>query len=167
MLEAGQLSLQKQPLSLASLVQETLEQWRPQLRNADMQLDLSVPADDLSCEVRGDPLRMRQIISNLVSNAMRHAASGHWLGVEVRPVEDDARKLWVELQICDAGPGLPQELRAHPFQRFALAPGKRRREGSGLGLSIVRALTESQGGNVTTDTAPRGGTRFTLRFPRA
>ena len=58
---------------------------------------------------------------------------------------------WVEMSICDAGPGLPKELLAHPFQRFALAPGKRRREGSGLGLSIVRVLTEAQGGNVTAD----------------
>ncbi len=81
--------------------------------------------------------------------------------------EDAEDNGWVQLEISDAGPGLPQELRAHPFQRFAQAPGKRRREGSGLGLSIVRALTESQGGTVHTDTSPRGGTRFTLRFPRA
>ena len=69
-------------------------------------------------------------------------------------------------RISDAGPGLPSELRAHPFQRFAQVPGKRRREGSGLGLSIVKALTLSQGGSVEADDSERGGARFTLRFPR-
>ena len=81
--------------------------------------------------------------------------------------EDAEDNGWVQLEISDAGPGLPQELRAHPFQRFAQAPGKRRREGSGLGLSIVRVLTEAQGGRVQTSASPRGGARFTLQFARA
>ncbi len=63
-------------------------------------------------------------------------------------------------------PGLAAEVQAHPFQRFVQAPGKRRREGSGLGLSIVKALVTSQGGTVSTGVSERGGALFTVRFPR-
>ncbi|WP_395024485.1 sensor histidine kinase [Comamonas odontotermitis] len=167
MAEADQLSLEHERLNLGLLVADTLAQLQPQLQAAGMALELVLNAEDAAGDIRADPVRMRQIISNLVSNALRYGASGHWLGVSVCPVMDERGDSWVEMSICDAGPGLPKELLAHPFQRFALAPGKRRREGSGLGLSIVRVLTEAQGGNVTADVSPRGGARFTLRFARA
>ncbi|QNP47215.1 sensor histidine kinase [Diaphorobacter aerolatus] len=168
MAEAGQISLQKQRLSLGDLVSEALAQMQPQLQAAAMEVELSLPLDESEGDVRADPDRMRQIIFNLVSNAVRHASSGHWLGVSVRSLHEHATgEAWVELAISDAGPGLPKEIIAHPFQRFALAPGKRRREGSGLGLSIVRALTELQGGTVATHPSDRGGTCFILRFAHA
>ena len=166
--DAGQLSLQKQRIDLTLLVAETLDQLHPQLQQHGMQLDLSLPGptDEGMTDIRADADRMRQILSNLVSNAMRHAASGAWLGVALTVESDIEGRAWTVLRISDAGPGLPSELRAHPFQRFAQVPGKRRREGSGLGLSIVKALTLSQGGSVEADDSERGGARFTLRFPR-
>jgi two-component system, OmpR family, sensor histidine kinase AdeS len=168
MADAGQLSLQKQRMDLTLLVAETLDQLHPQLQQHGMQLDLSLPGptDEGMTDIRADADRMRQILSNLVSNAMRHAASGAWLGVALTVESDIEGRAWTVLRISDAGPGLPSELRAHPFQRFAQVPGKRRREGSGLGLSIVKALTLSQGGSVEADDSERGGARFTLRFPR-
>lgn len=169
MADAGQLSLQKQRLDLAELVAETLDHLHPQLQQHGMRLEMGLPApsDIGAADVRADADRMRQILSNLVSNAMRHAASGQWLGVQLTLETDAAGHLQVVLRISDAGPGLPSELRAHPFQRFAQAPGKRRREGSGLGLSIVKALTVSQGGSVEAGDSEQGGTCFTLRFPAA
>lgn len=167
MADAGHISLQKQRVNLGCIVSETLSQLQPQLQAAGMEVELSLPLEEEDGDIRADPDRMRQILSNLISNAIRHAASGHWIGVGVRPYTHDEGEPWVELTVSDAGPGLPPELRAHPFQRFAMAPGKRRREGSGLGLSIVRALTEAQGGKVEPGISPRGGTQFTLRFARA
>ncbi|GGH67043.1 two-component sensor histidine kinase [Comamonas phosphati] len=169
MADAGHLSLQKRPLDLAALVGEVVDQLHPQLQKLGMQLSLSLPvqAGDGMTEIRADADRMRQIIFNLISNAMRHAGGGHWLGVEVATETDAQLEQWVVLRISDAGPGLPAELQNHPFQRFAQAPGKRRREGSGLGLSIVKALTVSQGGSVHADRSERGGARFNLRFPRS
>lgn len=169
MADAGQLSLRKQRLDLAELVADTLDQLQPQLHQHGMHLELSLPAPTEVglADIRADTDRMRQILSNLISNAMRHAASGHWLGVRLTLETDAQGQATVVLRISDAGPGLPSELRAHPFQRFAQAPGKRRREGSGLGLSIVKALTVSQGGTVEADDSERGGTCFTLRFPQA
>ena len=102
--------------------------------------------------------------SSATPSAMRPAA--HGLGVALTVESDIEGRAWAVLRISDAGPGLPSELRSHPFQRFAQVPGKRRREGSGLGLSIVKALTVSQGGSVEADESEQGGARFTLRFPR-
>ena len=171
--DAGQISLQKQRLNLAALVAEVLEQLQPQLQMAGMQAQLSQPPEEHDSDIRADPDRMRQIIVNLVSNAIRHARDGHWVGLSIAcvagPAGNDAQDPgpWVQLQVDDAGPGLPHELRAHPFQRFAQAPGRRRRDGSGLGLSIVRVLTEAQGGQVQAGSSARGGARFTLRFAQA
>lgn len=169
MADAGQLSLQKRRLDLAALVGDVVEQLRPQLQQHGMQLSLSLPvqAGDGTTDIRADADRMRQIVSNLISNALRHASSGRWLGVAVEACTDAEGEGWVTLRVEDAGPGLPGELLAHPFQRFAQAPGRRRREGSGLGLSIVKALTLSQGGTVEAGVGERGGASFTVRFARA
>jgi signal transduction histidine kinase len=169
MADAGQLSLQKRPLDLVALVGEVVDQLHPQFQEQGMQLSLTLPVQEGSgaTQIRADADRMRQIIFNLISNAMRHAGGGRWLGVEVETETDAQLGQWVVLRISDAGPGLPAELQSHPFQRFAQAPGKRRREGSGLGLSIVKALTVLQGGAVHADSSERGGARFTLRFPKA
>jgi len=165
--DAGQLSLHPQRIDLNALVPQVLEPLRPQLHESGMELDLSLPLEEGLADIRADGDRMRQIVSNLVNNALRHAAQGRWLGVRVDAEQDAQGRAWVVLRISDAGPGLPPELRQQPFQRFARAPGKRRREGSGLGLSIVRALTEAQGGTVWLEASERGGTCFALRFPRA
>ena len=167
MADADQLSLHMQRLDLNALVTEVLQQLRPQLQEAGMTLDLALPLEEGLADIRADSDRMRQVISNLVGNAMRHAAQGAWLGVQVGAEETADGRTWILLVIDDAGPGLPAEVRDQPFQRFAQVPGKRRREGSGLGLSIVRALTEAQGGSVRLGVSKRGGARFTLRFAQA
>lgn len=168
MADAGQLSLNRQRLDLAALVGDVVERIHPQLQVHDMELNLSLPVElgDGAADIRADADRMQQIIHNLIGNVLRHASEGRWLGVSVEVENPGQAETQVVLRISDAGAGLPAELR-DPFQRFAQAPGKRRREGSGLGLSIVKALTTSQGGTVDADTSERGGTRFTLRFPQA
>ena len=165
---AGQLSLRKERIDLATLVGEVVEELHPQLQKFDMALSLDLPMQDGdgSTDIRADADRLRQITTNLIGNVLRHASSGHWLGIQVHTESDQQGQHWVTLSVSDAGPGLDADLQAHPFQRFAQAPGKRRREGSGLGLSIVKALVTSQGGNVSAGTSDRGGARFTVRFPR-
>mgnify|MGYP003734609419 CR=1 FL=1 len=142
-----------------------LAQLQPQLQAAGMQLTLTLPAHEEDSDIRADPDRVRQIVTNLVSNAIRHAGSGHWLGISVVCTLDEAGERCVELLVDDAGPGLPQEIKAHPFQRFAQLPGKRRREGSGLGLSIAQKIAEAHGGTLTlTDNVPHGCI-FTFTLP--
>lgn len=168
MADAGQLSLRRERLDLATLVGEVVDELRPQLQQSAMALSMDLPMQDGdgSTDIRADTDRLRQIITNLISNVLRHASSGRWLGITVQTIPDSQGQPWVTLEISDAGPGLAGDLQAHPFQRFAQPPGKRRREGSGLGLSIVKALVTSQGGTVSTGVSERGGALFTVRFPR-
>lgn len=105
MAEAGEMSLRKERLSLGALVRESLQELQPQLQHAQMVLSQVLPEDDAVSTIRADPLRMRQIIANLVGNAVRHAASGHWLEVEVRNLRDAQGHIWIEPagQRCRAG----------------------------------------------------------------
>lgn len=168
MADAGQLSLRKERIDLATLVGNVVEELHPQLQKQDMTLSLDLPMQegDGSTDIRADTDRLRQITTNLISNVLRHASSGRWLGIRVSTVKDLHEQPWVTLEVSDAGPGLAIDMQDRPFQRFAQVPGKRRREGSGLGLSIVKALVISQGGTVSTGTSERGGALFTVRFPR-
>ena len=168
MADAGQLSLRKERIDLAALVGDVVEDLHPQLQKLDMALSLDLPMQDGdgSTDIKADTDRLRQITTNLISNVLRHASSGHWLSIRVHASSDHQNQSWVILEVGDAGPGLADEVQAHPFQRFVQAPGKRRREGSGLGLSIVKALVTSQGGTVSTGISERGGALFTVRFPR-
>ena len=168
MADAGQLSLRRERIDLATLVGEVVDELRPQLQHSQMALSLELPMQDGNggTDIRADADRLRQITTNLINNALRHASSGHWLGVKVQTTQDAQGETWVKLDISDAGPGLAVDLQDRPFQRFAQVPGKRRREGSGLGLSIVKALVTSQGGTVSTGPSERGGALFTVQFPR-
>ena len=167
MADAGQLSLRKERVDLATLVSNVVDELRPHMQKQDMAVSLDLPMldGDDSTDIRADADRLRQITSNLISNVLRHASSGRWLGVKVHTQSDEQGTPWVLLEVSDAGPGLADDLRSHPFQRFAQLPGKRRREGSGLGLSIVHALVVSQGGTVDASRSERGGAQFTVRFP--
>lgn len=173
MADAGQLSLVKRRVDMIALVSDIIPHYQPQLDANQMVLELDLPTldEDASeqdwADIKADPDRMRQIISNLISNAVRHASQGGWLGMQLRRENPEGGPASVVLRISDAGPGLPAELQQFPFQRFSQLPGKRRSEGSGLGLSIVKALTISQGGAVDVTSSARGGTCFTLRFPAA
>lgn len=168
MADAGQLSLRKERIDLATLVGNVVEELHPQLQKQDMTLSLDLPMQegDGSTDIRADTDRLRQITTNLISNVLCHASSGQWLGIRVFTDKDLHEQPWVTLEVSDAGPGLAIDMQDRPFQRFAQVPGKRRREGSGLGLSIVKALVISQGGTVSTGTSERGGALFTVRFPR-
>jgi signal transduction histidine kinase len=163
MAEAGHLSLKMEPLDLIALVREVLASYENRIAQHHMTLQLHLPDVSTGAIVSVDPDRMRQILFNLLENALRHAKQGGWLGVEVT-VDDVADE--VVLRVSDAGPGMSQDMLARPFQRFPHAPGHAG-EGLGLGLSIVHALVGRQHGTVQVHNRPEGGTCFTVRFPVA
>jgi signal transduction histidine kinase len=112
--------------------------------------------------VSGDPLRLEQALQNLTANALRHTPSGG--EIELR-AESGAGELVITVR--DTGPGIPAEHLAHIFDRFykidPARPGKT--SGSGLGLSIVKAIVERHGGTTTVSSQPGQGTRFIIRLP--
>jgi two-component system sensor histidine kinase BaeS len=143
------------------LFEQVVRRNEPVASEAGVVLDLEV--DDAADQVYGDPHRLEQAIDNLVANALRYAPRGGQVSLSADTAGDA-----VVLRVADTGPGIAPEHLAHVFDRFYKADPSRAatREGSGLGLSIVRAIVERHGGTVEVDSAP-GSTVFTLRLPAA
>jgi two-component system OmpR family sensor kinase len=114
-------------------------------------------------EVLGDEARLRQVMGNLVANAVQHTPETAGIAVRVGTKEDDAI-----LEVCDEGPGMSRDDAHRVFERFYRADSSRARAsgGTGLGLSIVDSLVFAHGGTVSVTTAPGEGCRFTVHLPR-
>ncbi|EQD45335.1 ATP-binding region, ATPase-like domain protein, partial [mine drainage metagenome] len=114
--------------------------------------------------VAGDEARLRQVITNLVRNAVVHTPDG--TGVEILTRTGDARGI---LQVVDHGPGVPPEAAGRIFERFVRVDRSRGRArgGAGLGLAIVAAIVSSHHGELTLETTPGGGATFQVEIPTA
>jgi signal transduction histidine kinase/CheY-like chemotaxis protein len=163
--EVGGSGLQTDEVDVIALVQEVTDTLQPQAR--DKGLELKSRYDDL---LRGqwmaDPTRLRQVLFNLIGNAIKFTASGH---VEVRAsaVTDEAGVTSIKLAVSDTGPGIAPEDRSRIFERF-----KRGREhessghaGLGLGLALCRENAVLMGGSLTVESALGVGSEFTFEFP--
>jgi two-component system, OmpR family, sensor histidine kinase BaeS len=127
---------------------------------------LAVEARTVTGEVLVDPQRMAQVLGNLLDNALRHTSSGGTVSLALRQPDPG----WVELDVRDTGEGIAPEHLPHLFERFYRAdPARgRARAGSGIGLTISRALVEAHGGGLSASSAgPGGGSTFTVRLPVA
>lgn len=158
---AGRLSLQVRKVNLTALAADSLAGFEPRLAEQGFTVETQFSPELAHHAILADQDRLRQIFGNLVENALRHASSGCWIKVATY-IEDDH----AVLALSDAGPGLPRNVRDQPFQRFPHPPGDAH-NGSGLGLSIVRALTHQQGGCVVADASERHGARIRVSFPLA
>lgn len=114
-------------------------------------------------EVLGDEARLRQVLGNLVANAVQHTPDSASIAIRVGTEKDDAI-----LEVSDQGPGMNGEDAHRIFERFYRTDSSRARTsgGTGLGLSIVDSLVYAHGGTVSVTTAPGQGCRFTVRLPR-
>ena len=155
--ETGTLS----PLALRPVVTELLTEM---LRDSDMRgvtvtlsADTLGPGEDL---VRGDAISVREALSNLLENARRHGPANNTIDVSLEPFGKNDLSLVVE----DAGPGIAPSDRARATERFTSIA--RDTAGSGLGLSIVRAVADSHDAKLLLGTSPRGGLRAEIRFRR-
>ena len=152
--EAGVLRLHREPTDLARLIQEVVAGHRAAADDAGVAINVEAPGDLRPLEV--DPSRIRQVIGNLVANALRFTPAGGRVSVDAG---QDADETWVRVQ--DTGPGIDPESLEHVFDRFYRSPGS---PGTGLGLPIARNLVRAHGGQISINSAPGGGTevRFTL-----
>ncbi len=155
--EAGALRLRREPVDLAVLVHDTLEAGRPPAATAGVTLTADLTGAPASLEA--DPARLRGVLSNLVSNALRHSSPGGSVRVVARPA---AAMTGVELSVVDDGEGIPAELLPHVLERFVKGDGS---PGSGLGPAIVRDVVEAHGGSVEVASVPGEGTTVTRFLP--
>jgi signal transduction histidine kinase/ligand-binding sensor domain-containing protein/CheY-like chemotaxis protein len=162
-IEAGKLALDDAPFDLPALLHEVDDLLRPLAQHKGLTLQTEL-ADDAPKGLRGDCARVRQILLNLGTNAIKFTERG---SVRIRAVRDDANG-GVHFAVVDTGPGLNAEQQARLFQRFEQADGARtsaRYGGSGLGLAICEELAAAMGGRIVVSSTPGVGTNFLVSLP--
>ena len=155
--EGGNLPLHREPTDLSILATESVASFESAAEAAGVSLEVHV--DDEVPLLDVDPVRIREVLSNLVANALRHTPSGGSIGVVATSAPDSNS---VEIVVSDTGTGIDPALLPHVFDRFAKAPDSR---GSGLGLAIARGLVEAHGGSIDVESSAGTGTTFRLRVP--
>jgi heavy metal sensor kinase len=160
-LDAGEAEMERVTLNLSDLVASTAEQMR--LLAEDKNISLSFSAKE-KVLVEGDRARLKQVVVNLLDNAVTYTPPGGRIQLLVRI--DDGRAV---LEVEDNGAGIPKDSLPHIFERFYRADKARSRRmgGTGLGLSIVQAICSAHGGEVQADSVEGQGSLFTVRFPLA
>lgn len=156
--DAAALRLRRRPVDLAAVAREAVERFRPRAAAEDLTLEV----DTVGAWVSGDPARLRQVLDNLLSNALKFTGPGGTVTVRVRPGARGCR-----LEVADTGPGMAAQEVDRAFDRFWRGAEARGVGGSGLGLAIVAELVRAHGGTVTIDSAPGAGTRVTVGLPAA
>ena len=159
--EAGRLTLQHEEFDLAELATETLRGFLPAVRAKNLQVSFDYVGD--VTRVGGDAGRVRQVISNLISNAIKFTEQGYILLVlEAEPLSATMCK--VRIRMRDSGVGMDEATAHKVFDPFEQADSSaaRRHGGTGLGLSIVRMLAGLMGGNVTVRSTPALGSEFSV-----
>jgi len=162
-LEGGGGSLALRDVPVAQLFERVRDRHEQVL--AQKKIQLQTTAEPAALIVHADANRLEQVLQNLVSNAVRHTPEGGQVRVTAEP-----RPGGVALGVEDTGPGIPAEHLARVFDRFYKVDVSRAGtgvpSGSGLGLSIVRAIVERHGGTVTAGNSPAGGARFDIWLPQ-
>jgi signal transduction histidine kinase len=154
--EAGSLPLHREPTDLSILATDAVGGFRTAADASAVRLTVEIADDIPLLEV--DPVRIREVISNLVANALRHTPSGGTIAVDAGVGDAGA----VVVTVTDTGSGIDPELLPHVFDRFAKGATSR---GSGLGLAIARGLVEAHGGKIEVEIAPGRGSTFRFRIP--
>ena len=156
-----QRPLEQVPVDLLDVVTDAVEDAR--LLAPDRTVELAISGDEAPV-VLGDEPRLRQVVTNLVSNALTHTPSGTPVAVTLDTVAGNGLPGHVRVAVHDRGPGLSDEQRAKVFERFYRADPSRTRAagGTGLGLSIVAALVAAHGGRVHVESEPGVGSTFAV-----
>jgi signal transduction histidine kinase/CheY-like chemotaxis protein len=166
--ESGRLTLEAAPFDLQALVRQIATFWEPLVQAKGLELEARVSSES-SCLVIGDATRLRQVLSNLLSNALKFTHAGRITLEQTLDVGKDRSK--ATFTIRDTGIGIPADRKHLLFQKFSQADGSTTRlyGGSGLGLSISRQLVELMGGALDFNSTAGTGSdfSFTLDFPRA
>ena len=158
----GRIALRLEPVPLAQAVAGALETTGPMLEARRHYIEVDVPTDLV---VRADPLRLAQVVGNLLSNAARYTPPGGHLAVRAYAQDEQA-----VLEVADDGQGIAADLLPRVFDPFVQGPrsSDRTEGGLGLGLTLVRRLVELHGGTVAAKSpGPGQGTTFTVVLPRA
>jgi polar amino acid transport system substrate-binding protein len=163
-IEAGKLEMEEASFSLAKVLDNLRNLHAPHAQEKQLEFRVELPPD-MPTHVVGDPLRLEQVLNNLVSNAIKFTAAGRVL-VELAAREVSDASMLVEFSVEDTGVGMSTEQSHEMFQAFTQADGSTTRKfgGTGLGLAISQRLTAMMGGVIKVESAPDQGSRFSFRL---
>ncbi|MDQ2942664.1 MAG: HAMP domain-containing histidine kinase [Candidatus Dormibacteraeota bacterium] len=153
--DAGNLVLNKEPTDVGALVSESVDSFQTQAAAAGLTLNTEVAGSMPAVEI--DPARIRSVIGNLLSNAIRHTPAAGGIKVQVSRSQD-----WAVVTLTDSGEGIPPELLPHVFERFARGANS---PGSGLGLAIAHEIVAAHGGKLEIESELGAGTRVGMSLP--
>ncbi|WP_298816049.1 sensor histidine kinase [Chloroflexus sp.] len=160
-LDAGQFDLQYQQTNLVTLAQQVIDQQRPSAGNRELLIESETPELIVAC----DAVRIRQVLTNLLNNAIKYSPAESVISVRLRhtllPASNSPAAL---ISVSDQGPGIPPEERERVFQRYYRAPGKRA-EGLGLGLYLSREIVQLHGGQIWIESREGQGSTFMVLLP--
>ncbi|CBV42899.1 hybrid sensor histidine kinase/response regulator [Halomonas elongata] len=164
-IEAGRLELEHRPLDMVALVDEVLGLQAPQAQQKNLQL-LGLVYDDVPGELFGDPLRIRQVLTNLVHNAVKFTDRGEVI-VRVSVEDTSHNQTTLNVSVSDTGIGLSQACQRQLFDAFRQGETSHQRQfgGTGLGLAICRQLVEQMGGEISVDSESGQGSTFFFTLP--
>jgi signal transduction histidine kinase len=157
--DAGNLDIQRQDFDLAALVRESADLVAPLAEEKHVGVRVSTD----TVEMMGDPARLGQVVTNLLTNAIHYNRPGGEVTATVAVDKQD-----IVLSVTDTGCGIPEEDRPHIFERFYRVDRARSREqgGCGLGLAICKSIVEAHGGSIGFTSEVGQGTTFVVRLPR-
>lgn len=160
--DARQLRLNRVPVALADLVESAFEEMELTALDSQVTLESRLPVDLPA--LQADPVRLQQVLRNLLINALRFTPAGGHVVVSARvlPAYAQGQREWLEVLVHDTGIGIAPEYHARIFERFFQAPRPEggRTSGQGLGLAIVKLIIEQHGGQVRVESAPGSGSTF-------
>jgi len=168
-IEAGKMVTVRAPLELRGLLDDALALQNISACDKGLTLTHTIDLPE-TCWVQGDAARLRQVLHNLLGNAVKFTdAGGVSLVVRRGPADDPARRSDVEFEVHDTGPGIPDFELPRVFEAFHQVDGSfgRRHTGTGLGLTISREIARAMGGDIVVSSVWGQGTTFTLRVPLA
>ena len=164
-LTSGRIEVDARAFEVGTAVDEAIDIVRPAAEAAAIVIESSGPGD---LRVHSDPSRMRQVLVQLLENAVKYSPDGSRVLVEHRPVHAEGSD-WAEVAVVDEGPGIPEDRRARIFEPYIRHDGSapRGHAGVGLGLAISRVLVERLGGTLRVESEIGAGSTFRIRLPAA
>lgn len=164
-IEAGYLELESTDFDLGELLEQVLGMFAQPAAEKGLELAAQVWPADAPVALRGDPFRLRQVLANLVNNAVKFTARGEVI-VRARVVDASTKTASVSLSVEDTGIGIAPENQEKIFEHFSQADGTTTRQfgGTGLGLAISRRLVELMGGHIRVESSPGRGASFRIEL---
>jgi signal transduction histidine kinase len=162
--ETEGLRINSVTLDVAALVATIVEDYTGEARHADIALTTEIRSGQTQQVANTDPVRVRQIVGNLVSNAIKYTPAGGTIAITVRAAPQS--KDTIEVEVRDSGPGIDPEFHERIFEEFFRVPGVEGVAGTGVGLAISRRLARMLGGDLTVNSSVGWGSTFTVSLAR-